>query len=80
LDELIRVSETARNKLLTVEDLTEIELAEMKESLAQVADRGGIGEGSWKAARRHPRCGPKGKILFRERTFCSTLSFHDETP
>lgn len=46
LDELIRVSETARNKLLTLEDLTEAELDQMKESFARIADRGGIGKGA----------------------------------
>jgi low affinity Fe/Cu permease len=46
LDELIRVSEAARNKLLTLEDLTEAELDQMKESFARIAVRGGIGEGS----------------------------------
>ena len=45
LDELIRVSEAARNKLLTLEDLTEAELDQMKESFARIAVRGGIGEG-----------------------------------
>ncbi|MGA8756962.1 MAG: low affinity iron permease family protein [Stellaceae bacterium] len=45
LDELIRVSETARNKLLTLEDLTEAELEQMKVSFAQIAACGGIGEG-----------------------------------
>jgi low affinity Fe/Cu permease len=45
LDELIRVSETARNKLLTLEDLTEAELEQMKVSFARIAARGGIGEG-----------------------------------
>jgi low affinity Fe/Cu permease len=44
LDELIRVSESAR-KLLTLEDLTEAELEQMKESFARIADRGGIGKG-----------------------------------
>jgi low affinity Fe/Cu permease len=46
LDELIRVSETARNKLLTLEDLTEAELDQMKESFARIADRGGIAKGT----------------------------------
>jgi low affinity Fe/Cu permease len=45
LDELIRVSESARNKLLTLEDLTEAELEQMKESFARIADRDGIGNG-----------------------------------
>ena len=45
LDELIRVSETARNKLLTLEDLTEAELDQMKESFSRIANRGGIGRG-----------------------------------
>ena len=46
LDELIRVSETARNKLLTLEDLTEAELDQMKESFSRIANRGGIGKGT----------------------------------
>src|SRR5271170_2191657 len=45
LDELIRVSEAARNKLLTLEDLTEAELDQLKKSFARIADQGGIGEG-----------------------------------
>jgi len=45
LDELIRVNSNARNKLLTLEDLTEAELDQLKESFARIADRGGIGEG-----------------------------------
>lgn len=49
LDELIRVSETARNKLLTLEDLTEAELDQMKESFSRIADRGGIGKGTLQA-------------------------------
>jgi low affinity Fe/Cu permease len=49
LDELIRVSETARNKLLTLEDLTEAELDQMKESFSRIADRGGIGKGALQA-------------------------------
>jgi low affinity Fe/Cu permease len=43
LDELIRVSTSARNKLLTLEDLTEAEFDQMKKSFARIADRGGIG-------------------------------------
>jgi low affinity Fe/Cu permease len=46
LDELIRASTSARNKLLTLEDLTEAELDQMKKSFARIADRGGIGEGA----------------------------------
>ena len=46
LDELIRVSEAARNKLLTLEDLTEAELDQMKKSFARIAVRGGIGRGA----------------------------------
>jgi hypothetical protein len=42
---LIRVSEAARNKLLTLEDLTEAELDQLKESFAGIAIRGGIGKG-----------------------------------
>jgi low affinity Fe/Cu permease len=45
LDELIRASSSARNRLLTLEDLSEKELDQMKASFAQVAARGGIGEG-----------------------------------
>src|SRR5271163_2453179 len=39
LDELIRVSESARNKLLDMEDLTEEELERLKGSFARLADR-----------------------------------------
>jgi hypothetical protein len=45
LDELIRASSSARNRLLTLEDLSEKELDRMKASFAQVAAQGGIGEG-----------------------------------
>jgi low affinity Fe/Cu permease len=45
LDELIRVSKSARNKLLTLEDLTEAELDQLKKSFSLIADQGGIGEG-----------------------------------
>lgn len=45
LDELIRVSTNARNKLLTLEDLTEAELDQLKKSFSRIADQGGIGEG-----------------------------------
>src|SRR5262249_5422925 len=44
LDELIRVSSSARNRLLTLEDLTEEELDKLKESFARIAARGGAGE------------------------------------
>ncbi len=44
LDELIRVSTSARKKLLTLEDLTEAELDELKKSFARIADKGRIGE------------------------------------
>ena len=37
LDELIRVSKKARNKLLTLEDLTETELDQLKKSFASIA-------------------------------------------
>ena len=40
LDELIRVSTTARNKLLTLEDLTEAELDQLKQSFSRIAERG----------------------------------------
>jgi Low affinity iron permease len=39
LDELIRVNETARNKLLTLEDMTEEELARLKGSFSQLAGK-----------------------------------------
>ena len=45
LDELIRASAHARNRLLTVEDLSEEELEELKQSFARVARQRGIGEG-----------------------------------
>jgi low affinity Fe/Cu permease len=45
LDELIRVSTNARNKLLTLEDLTEAELEQIKQSFALMADRNKTDEG-----------------------------------
>lgn len=39
LDELIRVNEAARNKLLTLEDMTEEELERLKGSFTQIADK-----------------------------------------
>src|SRR4029434_9134629 len=42
LDELIRASAHARNRLLTVEDLSEEELEELKQSFARVARQRGI--------------------------------------
>ena len=45
LDELIRASAHARNRLLTIEDLSEEELEELKQSFARVARQRGIGEG-----------------------------------
>jgi low affinity Fe/Cu permease len=39
LDERIRVNETARNKLLDLEDLTEAELEQLKGSFAQLAGK-----------------------------------------
>jgi low affinity Fe/Cu permease len=50
LDELIRASSSARNRLLTLEDLSEKELDQMKASFAQVAAQGGIGEGNLRQA------------------------------
>jgi len=44
LDELIRVSGSARNRLLTLEDLTEAELEQVKASFAKIAERGGVGK------------------------------------
>jgi low affinity Fe/Cu permease len=46
LDELIRTTTHARNKLLTVEDFSEAELDRLKQSFARVAARGGIDEGA----------------------------------
>jgi low affinity Fe/Cu permease len=46
LDELIRASAGARNKLLTLEDLTEAELDKLKASFSRIADRGGVGAGT----------------------------------
>jgi low affinity Fe/Cu permease len=46
LDELIRASGAARNKLLTLEDLTEAELDKVKASFAKIAARGGLGKGA----------------------------------
>jgi low affinity Fe/Cu permease len=39
LDELIRVSTNARNKLLALEDLTEMELDQVKESFTRLAEQ-----------------------------------------
>ena len=46
LDELIRATTHARNKLLTVEDFSEAELDRLKQSFARVAARGAIDEGA----------------------------------
>jgi low affinity Fe/Cu permease len=40
LDELIRVNQDARNKLLTLEDLTEVELDQVKAAFASLAAKG----------------------------------------
>jgi low affinity Fe/Cu permease len=48
LDELIRAHAGARNRLLTLEDLTEKELDQIKESFSRIAARGGMGEGTIK--------------------------------
>ena len=45
LDELIRASAHARNRLLTIEDLSERDLDQLKQSFARVAQQRGIGEG-----------------------------------
>jgi low affinity Fe/Cu permease len=45
LDELIRANEHARNRLLTIEDLSEEDLDKMKQSFARVALQRGVGEG-----------------------------------
>ena len=42
LDELIRANAHARNRLLTIEDLSEEELEELKQSFARVARQRGI--------------------------------------
>jgi low affinity Fe/Cu permease len=39
LDELIRVNEAARNKLLTLEDMTEEELEKLKGGFSQIANK-----------------------------------------
>jgi low affinity Fe/Cu permease len=38
LDELIRVNQSARNKLLSLEDMTEDELEKVKESFGKIAE------------------------------------------
>ncbi|MDR3449041.1 MAG: low affinity iron permease family protein [Alphaproteobacteria bacterium] len=45
LDELIRVSESARNSLLSLENMTDAQIETIRESFANVAERGGVGEG-----------------------------------
>jgi low affinity Fe/Cu permease len=54
LDELIRASTTARNQLLTLEDLTEAELDQLKKSFARIAGRGGIGKGALREVETAP--------------------------
>ena len=39
LDELIRVSKPARNRLLTLEDMTDEDLARLKGTFSDIADR-----------------------------------------
>jgi len=46
LDELIRANEGARNRLLTIEDLTEKELDQIKASFGKIAERGGVTAGT----------------------------------
>ena len=50
LDELIRTNSSARNRLLTLEDLSERELDQIKASFARVAMQGGVGEGRLRQA------------------------------
>jgi low affinity Fe/Cu permease len=45
LDELIRANENARNRLLTIEDLSEEDRDALKQSFARVALQRGVGEG-----------------------------------
>ena len=45
LDELIRVNQDARNKLLTLEDLTEAELDHVKATFTRIAGQGDLAEG-----------------------------------
>jgi len=45
LDELIRANEHARNRLLTIEDLSEEDRDALKQSFARVALQRGVGEG-----------------------------------
>jgi low affinity Fe/Cu permease len=50
LDELIRTSASARNRLLTLEDLSEKELDQLKASFARVATQGGVRKGRLRRA------------------------------
>lgn len=45
LDELIRVSKSARNSLLSLENMTDAQVETIRKSFASVAERGGVGEG-----------------------------------
>jgi low affinity Fe/Cu permease len=45
LDELIRVSESARNNLLSLEIMSDKQIETIRQSFAKVAEHGGIGEG-----------------------------------
>ena len=44
----------ARNQLLTLEDLTEAELDQLKKSFVRIANRGGIGEGALREVETAP--------------------------
>jgi low affinity Fe/Cu permease len=51
LDELIRVSGSARNRLLALEDLSEADLDVIKQSFAEIALRGGVGKAPLRRAK-----------------------------
>jgi low affinity Fe/Cu permease len=53
LDELIRVSEVAHNKLLNLEDLTEEELEQLKDNFTRLA-KGGVDTDQPRDAKREP--------------------------
>ena len=62
LDELIRVNETARNSLINLEEMSEVEVERMKAAFASIAsgqraDEPTAGSASRSASRRHELTG-----------------------
>ncbi len=67
LDELIRVTKSARNELLSLENLSDGELEQMKQAFARVADRGGSGEEQISERKRALKSSEKNIIKGQDR-------------